>query len=545
MKLALCQIDTTVGDIYGNKKKILSGYQQGVDAGADIVIFPELSLVGYPPLDLVEKEGFREVAHKAAREIAAATGPTAILFGTITELHEEIGTNLYNSALLCFDGKIQFTQNKTLIPNYDVFDEMRYFECAKEVDIFEYRGEKLGISICEDIWNDKNYWKHRLYENDPVERLVQKGATLLLNITASPYSYGKRTERKNMLSSLCRVDGLPLAYCCTAGAQTDLIFDGASMCFDAAGKLVALGKSYENDFIIFDTKADYPEVTEIEGEFAAEVYTALVCGVKNYFQKLGFKKALLGLSGGIDSALVAVIAAEALGAENIHAVMLPSKYSSDGSVDDSVTLIKNLGISSANISIQPTVDSVISAMQEEFAGKPQDLTEENIQSRVRGILLMAYSNKHGNLLLTTGNKSEISVGYCTLYGDMCGALGVIADVYKTDVYKLANYVNRNREVIPRAIIDKAPSAELRPDQKDEDSLPPYEVLDRILRMYLEENKEYYEIVDAVHDEPLVRRVLRMVDLSEFKRRQAAPALRVSYKAFGYGRRYPLVQGWRR
>ncbi len=545
MKLALCQIDPTVGDVYGNKEKILAGYRQGVDAGADIVIFPELSLVGYPPLDLVEKKGFREEAHKAAREIAAVTGSAAIIFGTITELNEEFGTNIYNSALLCFDGKVQFIQNKTLIPNYDVFDEMRYFECAKDVDIFEYRGEKIGISICEDIWNDKDFWKHRLYENDPVERLLHKGATLLINISASPYSFGKRTERKNMLSSLCRVDGLPLAYCCTAGAQTDLIFDGASMCFDSNGKLVALGKSYIEDFILFDTKKDYPEVTCIEGGFAEEVYTALVRGLKGYFQKLGFKKAVLGLSGGIDSALVAVIAAEALGAENIHAILLPSKYSSRGSIDDSIALIHNLGISYAEIPIQPAVDSVIDSMQPEFAGKPQDLTEENIQSRVRGILLMSYSNKHGNLLLTTGNKSEMSVGYCTLYGDMCGALGVIADVYKTDVYKLADYVNRNGEVIPRAIIDKAPSAELRPDQKDEDSLPPYPVLDSILRMYLEENKEYYEIVDTLRDELLVRKVLRLVDLSEFKRRQAAPALRVSYKAFGYGRRYPLVQGWRR
>ncbi len=545
MKLALCQIDTTVGDIRGNKEKILAGYRQGIAAGADIVIFPELSLVGYPPLDLVEKEEFRKVAHKAAREIAEATGPVGLIFGTITELNEDIGTNLYNSALLCFDGKIQFIQNKTLIPNYDVFDEMRYFECAKDVDVFEYRGEKIGISICEDIWNDRNYWKHRLYENDPEERLIHKGASLLVNISASPYSYGKRTERKNMLSSLCRVDGLPLAYCCTAGAQTDLIFDGASMCFDSTGKLVALGKSYAEDFILFDTKKDHSEVTEIEGEFAKEVYAALVCGLKNYFQKLGFKKAVLGLSGGIDSALVAVIAAEALGVENIHALLLPSKYSSQGSVDDSIALVKKLGISYATISIQPTVDSIIAAMQTEFAGKPSDLTEENIQSRARGILLMAYSNKHGNLLLTTGNKSEISVGYCTLYGDMCGALGVIADVYKTDVYRLAEFINRDGEVIPKAIIDKAPSAELRPDQKDEDSLPPYPVLDRILRMYLEENKEYYEILDSIGDEPLVRRVLRLVDLSEFKRRQAAPALRVSYKAFGYGRRYPLVQGWRK
>jgi NAD+ synthetase len=545
MKIALCQIDSVIGDIEGNKKKIIEWYNRSREAGSDLTVFPELSLLGYPPLDLVEKAGFRNRVFRAASEIASFTDDHAILFGSITENKDTVGTDLFNSALLCFNGKVQFVQNKTLIPNYDVFDEMRYFESARNVRVFEFKGEKLGISICEDIWNDKDYWKHRLYPNDPVERLRQDGATILLNISASPYSYGKRIERNNMLSTLCRIGDLPLAYCCAAGAQTDLVFDGASMCFSKEGKLVALGKTFEEDFLLFDTAKRYEPIGMVEGTFEEEVYKALVVGLRDYFAKMRFNKAVLGLSGGIDSALVAVIAAEALGAESVHAILLPSQYSSEGSVSDSLDLIKNLNIGYSTISIQPSVDVIVDTLQPAFAGKKPDVTEENIQSRVRGLLLMAYSNKHGHLLLTTGNKSEMAVGYCTLYGDMCGAVAVIADVYKTDVYRLANYVNRNGIVIPQAIIDKAPSAELRPDQKDEDSLPPYEVLDQILRMYLEENMEYEEIVEVMKSEETVKRVLRLVDLNEFKRRQAAPALRVSYKAFGYGRRYPIVQGWRR
>ena len=545
MKIALCQINSIIGDITGNKNKIIEWYHKSVSQGAELVMFPELSLVGYPPLDLVEKAAFRKAASLAAADIASITKDTAILFGTVTESNEEIGTNLYNSALLCYDGKIQFIQHKTLIPNYDVFDEMRYYESATESVVFPYKGEMLGISICEDIWNDKDYWKHRLYTNDPVEKLVKNGATLLLNISASPYSYGKRIERMHMLNSLCRHDKLPLAYCCAVGAQTDLIFDGASMCFSSDGNLVQLGKAFKEDLVMFDSKNDSAEIINVEGTFEEEVYNSLVTGLRDYFSKMRFKKAVLGLSGGIDSALVACIAVDAIGAENLHTILLPSKYSSQGSIDDSLELIKNLGISYSQISIQESVDSIIATMQNDFNCKSSDVTEENIQSRIRGVLLMSYSNKHGNLLLTTGNKSEVAVGYCTLYGDMCGALAVIADVYKTDVYRISNYINRNKEIIPQNIIDKAPSAELRPDQKDEDSLPPYSLLDRILRMYLEENKEFDEIVEEIKDKDTVARILRLVDMNEFKRKQAAPALRVSYKAFGYGRRYPIVQGWRR
>jgi len=545
MLISLCQINPVIGDLKGNKKKIIEGYNRGVQDKADLVIFPELSLVGYPPLDLVEKKEFRHAVEEAANEIAIQTNSTGLLFGSITEVDEEVGTGIYNSAILCYDGKIQFVQHKTLIPNYDVFDEMRYFESAKDVAVFDFKKEKLGISICEDIWNDADYWKKRLYVNDPVQKLVERGATVLINISASPYAYGKRKEREKMLSVLTKQDKLPLAYVCCTGAQTDLIFDGASMCFDSEGNLKKLGKAFDEDYILFDTNENYKTVDRVEGSFEEEVLSALVFGLKDYCRKLNFKNALLGLSGGIDSAIVTYIAVQALGKENVHVVMMPSKYSSSGSIDDSVKLISNLGISSDVISIQPVVDKALEMLNPAFGNLPEDITEENIQSRVRGLYMMALSNKLKSLLLTTGNKSEMGVGYATLYGDMCGGLAVIADVYKTDIYRIANYINIDKEIIPQEIIDKAPSAELRPDQTDQDSLPPYELLDKILKMYLEQNKELNEIVSLIGHADEVKKVLRLVDINEFKRKQAAPALRVSKKAFGYGRRYPIVQGWRK
>lgn len=544
MKLALCQIDPIIGDIEYNKNKILKGYKEGIKSGADLVIFPELSLVGYPPLDLVEKKEFRLAVNKAAKEIAAQTNSVGLIFGSITEDDDRVGTDIHNSALLCYDGKIQFIQHKTLIPNYDVFDEIRYFDPSKEVFVHEFKGERLGISICEDIWNDADYWYRRRYTRDPIQELIQQKTSLLINISASPYSYGKRQARKDMLSTLCRTDNLPLAYTCCVGAQTDLIFDGASMCFDKNGRLVKVGKTFDEDFILFDTDQTYDEIKNCESTFEEEVFKALVYGLKEYCEKLNFKKVLVGLSGGIDSALVTCIAVEALGAENVHVLLMPSKYSSEGSVTDSEKLIKNLGISSDNISIQPVVDETILQLKPALKNI-KGVTEENIQARIRGLYLMAYSNNEGHLLLTTGNKSEMAVGYATLYGDMAGGIAVIADVYKTDVYKIVNYINRENEIIPKEIIDKAPSAELRPNQTDQDTLPPYDLLDRILRMYLEENKEYNEIKEIIGDEQVVKKVLRMVDLNEYKRKQAAPALRVSSKAFGYGRRYPIVQGWRK
>lgn len=545
MKIALCQIDTIIGDIEYNKQKILSGYQRGVNDGVDLVIFPELSLIGYPPLDLVEKSEFREAAKKAAVEIAAVTGSTGLLFGSITEDNDRVGTDIHNSALLCHDGKIQFIQHKTLIPNYDVFDEMRYFDSAKDVFVYEFKGENLGISVCEDIWNDEDYWYRRRYNVDPVKILIRKGATLLLNISASPYAYGKRKSRKEMLSVLTEKDKLPLAYVCCVGAQTELIFDGASMCFNNSGKLVKLGKSYEEDYFFFDTKQSYNEITDSERSFEEEVIDALIFGVKDYCFKTGFKKAVLGLSGGIDSALVTYIAVQALGNSNVHTVLLPSRYSSGGSIRDALKLIENLNIPYSQLSIEPVYEQIKNSLDPVFNSVFKKITLENLQARIRGTYLMAFANNCNYLLLTTGNKSELATGYCTLYGDMNGGLAVIADVYKTDVYRLAHYINRDKEIIPAEIIRKTPSAELSEGQTDQDVLPEYDILDRILRLYLEDNKELNEISSIIGDPELVMKVLRMVDLNEFKRKQAAPALRVSNKAFGYGRRYPIVQGWRK
>lgn len=545
MKIALCQIDTIIGDIDNNKAKIIKGYEKGVADGADLVIFPELSLLGYPPLDLIEKKEFRNKVIKATEEIASKTGNTGLLFGSITEDDDNIGTDVHNSAVLCYKGKIQFVQHKSLIPNYDVFDEMRYFDSAKEIFIHEFKGEKLGISICEDIWNDADYWHVRRYKDDPVNKLIKKGATVLINISASPYAYGKRKSRKEMLSVLVKDNKVPLAYVCCAGAQTDLIFDGASMCFDSEGELVCLGEAFSEDYFIFETKESYHPIHETEGSFEEEVLNALIYGVKEYFRKQGFKEALIGLSGGLDSAIVTYIATQALGKKNVHVVMMPSIFSSRGSKKDAQKLINVLDVSSNIVSIKSPFTTVMKSLSPVFRKKRGDVTEENLQARLRGLLLMAISNKFGYLLLATSNKSEMAMGYCTLYGDMCGGLAVIADVYKTDVYRLAHYINRKQEIIPYEIIKKAPSAELKENQKDEDTLPPYKVLDPILKMYLEENKEFNEIAEVMENKNLVKKILSMIDKNEYKRFQAPPALRVSTKAFGYGRRFPIVQAWRK
>jgi len=545
MKIAVAQINPIIGDIEGNKKKILENYLRGVGDDADLVICPELVLCGYPPQDLIEKEEFRKAVAVAAEEIALKTGSTGLIFGSITEEYDNVGSGIYNSALLCYGGSIRFVQNKTLLPNYDVFDEVRYFEPAKDVYVKDFRGEKLGISICEDIWNDADYWNKRRYMQDPVQRLVDKGASLLINISASPYAYGKREERRQMLSVLTKTDNLPLIYACCAGAQTDLIFDGASMCFDSSGNLNKLGKVYSEDYFIYDTSQPPAFEGPIEDFFEAEVLHALIYGLKEYGIKSGFTKALVGLSGGIDSALVTYIAVKAFGAENTHVVLMPSEFSSAGSIDDSMQLIENLGIKHNVIPIQPVFEKVKEVLQETFAGKPEDVTEENMQSRIRGLYLMSIANKFGYLLCTTGNKSEISTGYATLYGDMCGALAVIGDVYKTDIYRICEYLNRDKEIIPQSILTKAPSAELRENQTDQDSLPPYEVLDNILKLYLEDYKEFLFIAGQNGDPVTTKKILNLVDRNEFKRKQAAPVLRVSTKAFGYGRRFPIVQRWNR
>ncbi len=545
MKIAICQTNNIIGDIDGNKYRILSGYKRGVDDGADLVVFPELALTGYPPLDLVEKREFRQSVLKATTEIASSTGKTGLLFGSITEDDDNIGTDIHNSAVLCHDGNIQFVQHKSLIPNYDVFDEMRYFDAAKENHIYKFKGEKLGISICEDIWNDADYWHIRRYNFDPVDNLIKEGATILLNISASPYSYGKREDRRKMLSVLTKQNNIPLVYACFVGAQTELIFDGASMCIDKNGNLVLLGETFGEDYFIYETEDGFVPIHNAEKSFEEEIQDALIFGLREYCSKLGIKKVVLGLSGGIDSALVAYIAVKALGKDNVHALLMPSKYSSTGSIRDSRKLAKRLDISTTKITIHSVMSKIEEKLTHAFQTDLAGVTEENLQARIRGLYLMAYSNKFGNMVLTTGNKSEIAVGYATLYGDMAGGLAVIGDLYKTEVYKIANYINRKEEIIPSEIINKPPSAELKENQTDQDSLPPYDLLDKILRMYLEENKEYNEISGVIGNEETVMKVLKMVDHNEFKRKQSAPVLRVSKKAFGYGRRYPIVQGWRK
>ncbi|OGV08933.1 MAG: NAD+ synthase, partial [Ignavibacteria bacterium RIFOXYB2_FULL_36_7] len=530
MKIALCQVNTIVGNIEYNKSRIIDGYKKAVNDAADLVIFPELSLIGYPPLDLVEKKEFRQASLKALAEIADQSGEVGLLFGTITEDDDNIGTDIHNSAVLCYNGKVQFIQHKSLIPNYDVFDEMRYFDPAKSIYVHEFKGEKLGISVCEDIWNDADYWYKQRYSYDPVKDLIEKHASVIVNISASPYSFGKRESRKNMLSVLCKTEKIPLAYVCDVGAQTELIFDGASMCFDNEGNLVKLGKAFEEDYFIFDTKEKCQPVKSSERSFEEETLSALIFGLKEYCSKQKFRQVLVGLSGGIDSALVTYIAVKAIGPENVNVMLMPSIYSSEGSIKDSEKLIKNLGILSSNVSIQPVVKEVLKMLSSVVTEKHKRIVEENIQARIRGVYLMAVSNQFGYLLLTTGNKSEMAVGYCTLYGDMAGGLGVIADVYKTDVYRIVNYINKEKEIIPKEIVEKEPSAELSLGQKDQDILPPYELLDKILKMYLEENKEYDEITKIIGDGEVVNKVLKMVDNNEYKRRQAAPALRVSTKA---------------
>jgi len=545
MKISVCQINTIVGDINTNKLKILEGYSKGVEDKVDLVVFPELALIGYPPLDLIEKEEFRETVMNDANEIAKKTTDVGLLFGSVTEDDDLVGTDVHNSALLCFDGKIQFIQNKTLIPNYDVFDEMRYFDPAKSVDVFEFKGEKLGISICEDIWNDADYWHKRRYRTDPVNRLILKGATILLNISASPYVYRKREDRRKMLSVLTKGNGLPLLYVCYVGGQTELIFDGASMCLNSKGELVKMGKYFEEDYFVFDTKENYTIIDIVERSFEEEIIDAITYGLREYCKKIGFKKVVIGLSGGIDSAIVTYFAVKALGQENVNVIMLPSVYSSEGSITDSEKLIKNLGINSDVIPIQPLFEDALKNLEPIFNDSPKNIAEENLQARIRGLYLMAVSNKFNYLVLATGNKSELAMGYCTLYGDMSGGLSVIGDLYKSEIYALAKYINKDKEIIPNEIITKEPSAELKENQKDQDTLPPYDYLDKVLKMYLEDNKEYNKIVAELGGEKEVRKILDTVDRNEYKRRQAAPALKVSTKAFGFGRRFPIVQGWRK
>lgn len=546
MKIALGQINPTVGDFAGNSSKIVDFSRRAQGAGAGLILFPELSVCGYPPRDLVERPSFVARNRETVERIAAEVPGIAIICGLVTPAHSEAGKSVMNSAALLREGKIAFLQSKMLLPTYDVFDEMRNFAPARTQELFPMCGNQMALTICEDAWNDKLFWPKRLYIVDPVEALIQAGGNFVLNISASPFWIAKREFRRDMLASIARHHRVPVVMVNQVGGNDSLVFDGSSLVLNREGQVVAQGRSFEEDLIYFDSATLTGEVHEQLAGDDASVYAALVLGTRDYMHKCGFRKAIVGLSGGIDSALTAVIAADAVGPDNVIGVGMPGPYSSKGSIDDARALAGNLKIRFELLSIDRPYEAYREILGPVFAGKKEDVTEENIQSRARGTMLMALSNKFGAIVLSTGNKSELGVGYCTLYGDMVGGLAVISDVPKTLVYRLAHYVNSRAlnsggPVIPQATLDKPPSAELRPNQKDSDSLPPYEILDPILEDYVEDSHTAEQIAaDHRFDIDTVRRVLRMVDRAEYKRQQAAPGIKISPKAFGYGRRFPIA-----
>jgi NAD+ synthase (glutamine-hydrolysing) len=541
VKIALGQINPTVGDFSGNAAKIIDFSRRARVAGAGLILFPELSISGYPPRDLVERPSFQARNQQSAERIAKETAGIAVICGLVTPARAETGKSVMNSAALLRDGKIEFIQSKMLLPTYDVFDEMRNFAPASSQQLFDFCGRRMALTICEDAWNDKHFWNRRLYKLDPVEELVKEGGNFVLNISASPFWVGKREFRREMLASIAKNNNVPVVMVNQVGGNDSLVFDGSSLVLNPAGDVIARGKSFEEDLICFDSAALTGEIHDQTGGEESEAYSALVLGTRDYVRKCGFNRVIVGLSGGIDSALTAVIAADALGPDNVIGVGMPGPYSSQGSIADAQALAKNLGIRFELLSISEVFASYQRILQDVFAGLPEDVTEENIQPRARGTLLMALANKFGAIVLSTGNKSELAVGYCTLYGDMVGGLAVISDVPKTMVYRIARYVNSLQPVIPQASLDKPPSAELRPDQKDTDSLPPYEVLDPILEDYIEDMHSAEQIArDRQLDLGLVKRVICMIDRNEYKRQQAAPGLKISAKAFGYGRRFPIA-----
>jgi NAD+ synthase (glutamine-hydrolysing) len=548
MIVGLLQLNSTVGDFTANREKLLSAYFQAVARGAQFVIAPELFLCGYPPRDLLLRDDFIEANLAAIAGTAAQTGPVPLCVGHVDRNTDRPGRALKNVAAVMQNGKVVWHTTKSLLPTYDVFDEDRYFEPAKTVEPFEFNGHKLGITICEDIWNDEDFWPERLYRRDPVKELIRQGADIILNISASPWSDGKERTRLDMLRRVARDERVPLAQVNAIGGHDELIFDGHSVAVDARGEVLGLGKGFAEDIMVVDlvprSEDSAPAASSHFPPREQLFFSALSLGLGDYVRKCGFKSVIIGLSGGIDSALIAAIAVDALGANNVFGVSMPSRYSSGGSRTDAEKLAHNLGIRYEVLPIEPVFKSVESQLQKVFAGTKPNEAEENIQSRLRGVTLMALSNKFGGLVLTTGNKSEMAVGYCTLYGDMNGALAPIADVLKTDVYKIARWVNRDREIIPASSISKPPSAELRPDQTDQDSLPPYEILDAILDLYVVKNLAKSEIAARGFDPAVVNEVVNKINFSEYKRRQAAPGLKVSSRAFGMGRRIPIAQRFR-
>jgi NAD+ synthase (glutamine-hydrolysing) len=540
MKVALAQINTTVGDLAGNEAKILASYRKGAEAGAHVVVCPELSITGYPPRDLLLKRRFVAQNLEVLDRLAAATNKTGLLVGFVGQNQNQPGREVANCVALLQSGKIITTRTKTLLPTYDVFDEDRYFEPARENLPADFNGQKVALTICEDIWNDEDFWPDRRYRQNPPVTIAEAGASVVFNISASPWHLGKSKTRYEMVRGLALKTRRAVVLCNQVGGNDELIFDGGSLVVNAAGQLIAQARLFEEDLVIVET--DSKAGVSLQ-QFSNEelIYKALVLGLRDYLHKCGFKSAVLGLSGGIDSAVTACLAVAALGPENVRGVSLPSQFSSQHSLDDARILAERLGIQYSVIPIQSAFETVKQTLNPVFAGRPEDTAEENIQARLRAVVLMALSNKFGSMLLTTGNKSELAVGYCTLYGDMSGGLAAISDVPKTMIYPLARWINRDAEIIPLSSITKPPSAELRPNQCDQDTLPPYEILDAILDLYVVQGKGASEIIAAGFDAPTVKRVTRLIDLNEYKRRQAAPGLKVTSKAFGMGRRMPIAQ----
>ncbi|HTU33473.1 MAG TPA: NAD+ synthase [Candidatus Acidoferrum sp.] len=541
MKIALAQFNPTIGDFEGNARRILELAHEAKMGNADLAVFSELCVCGYPPQDLIERPSFLERNLKHLAELAKAAALPSIV-GYVGRAQDDTGKQVANCAALIGNGRVLFEQRKMLLPTYDVFDESRYFQPADAQYVFRLNDANLGITVCEDIWNDKSFWRQRLYERDPVSELVGKGSEIILNISSSPYTLDKRELRHDMLRATAIQHKIPVVYVNQVGGNDSLIFDGSSVAFMPDGRVAARARSFDEDLVFFDSATGVGDVRcQPKNELEA-AYRALVVGTRDYVRKCGFSKAVVGLSGGIDSALVATIAADALGRENVLGVSMPGPYSSGGSRTDARRLAENLGIELLVLPIAEVFQGYRDVLSKSFVDRTEDVTEENIQARIRGNLLMALSNKFNSLVLSTGNKSEMAVGYCTLYGDMAGGLAVISDVPKTMVYALADLVNSSREIIPGEIIAKAPSAELRPNQTDQDTLPPYEVLDRVLKAYVEDLRSPQEIADDTgYPIDLVRSIARMVDGAEFKRKQAPPGLKVTSKAFSVGRRFPIAQ----
>ena len=544
MKIALAQIGTMVGAIAANTDKVIATLERARDMGADLVLFPELTLTGYPPKDFLHRPGFVTRNLEALSRVVLATEqlPAAVV-GFVDRDNSHEGTGLFNAAALCARGELVSVHRKTLIPTYDVFDEGRYFDPALEDSVVNFNGLRLGITVCEDIWNDALYWRQRgrrRYRTDPVEELAKQGFDLLLNISASPYWEGKRELKCEMFGATARRYGRPLLHVNLVGGNDSLVFDGWSNVFGPDGAIVAQARDYEESLIVYDTETNSGPMEPTHDEEISRICETLTLGLREYTQKCGFRSAVIGLSGGIDSAVTVALAVRALGHERVVGVAMPSEFSSQHSIDDARAIAENLGIDFHLIPIQSVYDSYLGLLEPHFSGRPFDATEENLQARIRGNILMALSNKYGHLVLSTGNKSELAVGYCTLYGDMSGGLAVISDVPKTMVYELAHFLNRDAERIPRNSIEKPPSAELRPGQLDSDSLPPYEVLDPIIRAYVEEHLDVDEIAEQGFDKSTVKRIARMIERNEYKRQQAATGLKVTSRAFGYGRRMPIA-----